>query len=334
MISPRFARVLFAAGALCTGAAAFAQALPEQDVVASQGGATVTLKDIDAYAQKIPEADRAGFFDNPKRIETVIMTLLLTKQLAAEARTQKIDQDPSVQLQMAQSADDALARADMDHFRKGLTLPSFDNLAKEYYVAHKSEFVQPGEIDVKHVLVSNKERGDDAAKARIGEVEAAAKTHPEQFDELVEKYSDDPSKSDNHGLMVDAGSEKYVPPFVEAAKALKKPGEISPVVKTQYGYHVLKLVERKADVQHTFAESREALIQKLRNEHIERLVTDHMAEKRNQPLDANADLVASIRTRFLPAGQKLPSEAAAEANAAAMQKAVEAEQKKQADGKH
>lgn len=285
------------------------------DVIISQGGVSVTMQDIDAYAQKIPEGDRVGFFDNPKRIENVLMSLLLTKQLAAEARAQKIDQDALVQKELSQSEDDVLARADMEHFRKSLTPPSFENLAKEYYLAHKSEFVVPGTINVKHVLVSNKERSEAEAKARIAEVESAAKANPEQFDALIEKYSDDPSKGDNHGLMEDAGSSKYVPPFVEAAKALKKPGQISPPVKTQFGYHVLKLVEHKPDVQRAFAQVHDELIARLRTEYIDRQVADHQAQKRNQPVDANPDLVAAIRTRFLPPGAELPSEKAAEANA-------------------
>jgi len=320
--------------------AAHSQQLPAgsnpNDVIISQGGVSVTMQDIDAYAQKIPQADRVGFFDNPKRIESVLMSLLLTKQLAAEARAQNIDQDVLVQKEMAQSADDVLARADMDHFRKSLTPPSFENLAKEYYVAHKSEFLVPGTINVKHVLVSNKERSEDEAKARIAEVETAAKANPEQFDALVEKYSDDPSKSDNQGLMEDAGSSKYVPPFVEAAKALKKPGQISPPVKTQFGYHVLKLVEHKPDVQRTFAQAHDELVAKLRNEYLDRQVADHMAQKRNQPIDADADLVAAVRTRFLPPGAALPSEQAAELNAEKIKKNVEAdEQKRRAEsGQH
>src|SRR5664279_2248325 len=46
-------------------------------VVASQGGVQVSLQDVDAFAQKIPEKDRAGFFDSPIRIQSMIMGLSL-----------------------------------------------------------------------------------------------------------------------------------------------------------------------------------------------------------------------------------------------------------------
>ena len=206
-----FARAIFVALMVLPASAAFAQgsgaSLPP-GIVARQGGVEVSLQDIDAYAQKIPEKDRAGFFDSPKRIEGVIMNLLLQRQLAAEARAAKLDQDPAVQLQIQQATDDTLARVDTDRFRKGLKQPDFDALAHEYYLSHKDEFTVPGVVDVKHVLVSDKDRSADEAKARIGEVEAAAKAHPDQFDALIEKYSDDPSKKDNHGLIEDAASNR------------------------------------------------------------------------------------------------------------------------------
>jgi len=318
----------FNLGPLCVFAAlamtANAQQKLPDDVVAQQGVAVVTMQDIDAYALRIPENDRPGFFDSPKRIESMIMSLLLQKQLAAEARAAKLDQDPAVQAQMRLATDDTLARAANDLYRKSLKYPDFDQLANEYYLSHKADFVLRGAIDVKHVLVSKKDRDEKSAQARIDEVEATARAHPDQFDALVEKYSDDPSKTSNHGLIADAAAPgKTVGPFSEAAKALKKPGEISPVVKTEFGYHVLKLVERKPDVQRAFADVKDGLVEKLRNDFIEREAKDHTNKLRGNKLDANPDLVASIRTRFLPAGAKLPSELAEEANEEARRKKAE-----------
>ena len=59
------------------------------NVVARQGGVDVTLQDVDAAAAKIPEGDRAGYFDSPKRIESIVGSLLYQKQLAVKARAEK-----------------------------------------------------------------------------------------------------------------------------------------------------------------------------------------------------------------------------------------------------
>ncbi|HSM99957.1 MAG TPA: peptidylprolyl isomerase [Rudaea sp.] len=289
-------------------------------VVAEQGGVQVTLTDIDAYAAKIPEKDRAGFFDSPKRIEDSIMTLLLRKQLAAEARKAGLENAPGVQARIEAATEDTLAQVDIEHLRATLKIPSFDELAHEYYLSHPDQFVVPGEIDVEHVLVSSKDRGADAAKAIVGKVEAEAKAHPDQFDALVEKYSDDPSKKDNHGLIADVASGKVVPAFAKAAKALKKPGDISPIVRTEYGYHVLKLVSRKPDTQRTFADVKAQLVEKLRNDWIDQQVAQHTGDMRGKPLNASPDLVASLRTRYMPPGTVTPEMAQKAANEAAAKK--------------
>jgi len=290
-------------------------------VVARQGGVEVTLDDLDAAAHRIPEKDRAGFFDSPKRIENVIMSMLLQRQLAAEARAAKLDQDADVQRQIQLATDDTLARVALEHHRANLKLPDFEPIAREYYASHKDEFIVPGAIKVQHVLVSIKERSTNEAKARIGEVEAAARAHPEQFDALVEKYSDDPSKDKNGGVIDNGGSSRMAAAFSAAAKALKTPGEISPVVHTEFGFHVLKLIERKPDTQRSFADVHDELIRKLRSNYIDTQMTQYSGEMRGKELQANPDLVASLRTRYMPAGTLMPAEAepAAGENAATKQ---------------
>jgi hypothetical protein len=119
-----------------------------RDVVARQGGVEVTLQDVDAAAAKIPEGDRAGFFDSPKRIESIVGGLLYERQLAAKAREQKLDKDPLVQRQIAQATDDVLGRVELESYRKNLKLPDFNMLAKEYYASHKDDFVEPRNVAV------------------------------------------------------------------------------------------------------------------------------------------------------------------------------------------
>ncbi|MGA9422309.1 MAG: peptidylprolyl isomerase [Rhodanobacteraceae bacterium] len=267
-------------------------------VVVSQDGVSVTLGDVDAFAAHIPEKDRAGFFDSPVRIQNMLTGLLVQKQLAVEARTLGLDKNPEVALQIRQATNEVLARARMKRFRDDIKLPDFAELAREEYLGHKDKYVVQGRTDVKHILVSTKARNEEEAKTLAQTIEGKARTHPDQFGDLVEKYSDDPSKSDNHGLMTDVGSGRYDPAFAAAAAALKTPGDISPIVKTRYGFHVLKLIARVPDRQQAFAEVKDKIIKKLRSDYIDKAVANHTDKLRNQKLDANPDLVASLRTRY------------------------------------
>jgi peptidyl-prolyl cis-trans isomerase C len=113
-------------------------------------------------------------------------------------------------------------------------------------------------------------------------------------------------------------------PFAQAAAALKTPGELSPITKTEFGYHILQLVERKPDSQRSFEDVSGSIVEKLRKDYITRQIADHVSVLQNKPLDANPDLVASLRTRFLPAGVVLPEDAAqAAAEDAAKKKAAD-----------
>lgn len=267
-------------------------------VVAKQGDAIVTIADVDTFAQRIPENERKGFFDSPKRLESMLYNLLLQKQLAAEARKLGMDKDPVVQAQIEAAAEETLSRVRMQRFRADLKVPDFATLAKEDYLVNKAKYAVKGTLDVKHVLVSTTSRSEEEARKIADMVEKEARAHPDQFDALVEKYSEDPSKDSNHGLMTDAGSEKYVQAFADAAKALTKPDEISPVIKSPYGFHVLKLIERTPDRPRSLAEVQPEIVARLRNDYVEKAAKTHADELRNLPVDANADLVASLRTRY------------------------------------
>src|SRR5262249_3433658 len=143
-----------------------------------------------------------------------------------------------------------------------------------------------------------KSRDDKAAKALAETVAEEARAHPDKFDALVEKYSEDESKATNKGVMKGVTKETYVVPFVDASKALKNPGDISAPVKTRYGYHVIKLVARTPDKQQTFAEARDRIVGKLKSDYVDKAVRQHVDEIRNQHIDANQALIASLRTRY------------------------------------
>ncbi|MGH8171935.1 MAG: peptidylprolyl isomerase [Rhodanobacteraceae bacterium] len=288
--------------ATATSAPARADAPPPatdpSTVVASQGGVTVTFGDIDAFAQRMAPKERPVFFNNPKRLETLITNLLLQKQLANEAEKEGLGNDPLVKAQIELASDDVLAKARMEKLRDSVKVPSMATLAKEDYVGHKEKYVTPGKLEVRQILISTTAHSDEEARTIANTVEKEAKAAPDQFGALVQKYSDEPNKDTSHGLITDARTTRYSPAFTAAANALTLPGEISPVIKTKYGYQILQLVARTSDVQLPFKDVSESITERLKAEYIEKKVSAHTDELRNQKVDANADLVASLRDRF------------------------------------
>jgi hypothetical protein len=291
-----------------------ADKLPPDTVVAQQGTAVVTMADIDAFSQRIEEKQRPGFFDSPKRLESLISNLLTQRQLAAEAEKAGLAKDASVQAQVRLATEDIMGKARLHQLREDMKLPDFTKLAREEYIGHKEKYVTPGQLDVKHILIAADKHSDEEAKALAEQVRKEAAAHPDQFDALVEKYSEDPSKQQNHGLMTDASGKHYVAAFSSAAMALKVPGEISPVIKTKFGYHVLKLLKRTSDEPLKYEAVREQIIEQLRASYVDTNITKHVDELRNQHMEANAAAVASLRDRY--GKVPTPAEAAAAAPAA------------------
>lgn len=116
----------------------------------------------------------------------------------------------------------------------------------DYYVRNQPRFVQPEQVNVRHVLIRVEPDADEAtvaaARERIGQVLAEAKQDAD-FAELARKHSEDSSAA-RGGELGFLPRGRLVKPFEDAAFALK-PGEVSDVVRTRYGFHIIKLEARR-----------------------------------------------------------------------------------------
>ena len=292
---------------LLTASAVSAQSLPSGNpegaqAVVSRGGVTVTLGDIDAWVARVPKDQRAKFIDSPARIQEMIGNLLLTKQLAAQARAEHLDQKPEVSYQMAAAQDEVLARAKMMNFMSTLKVPDMTLLVSEEYTTHKDMYKVPASLDVRQILITTEKRSDAEAAALAEKVRALAASKPAEFDKLVEEYSDDASKAENHGLMKDAANPKYLEEFRTAASALTRVGEVSPVIHTTYGYHILELAALHPARQQTFDEVREQLAATLREQYIDSERRDFLNGLNSQKLDINPATLDTLRDRYDEAG--------------------------------
>ena len=108
-----------------------------------------------------------------------------------------------------------------------------------------------GTMETAHIMVAVSKKGDAeseaAAKAKIDEIHGLLK-NGDNFETLVEKFSDDPSTNKKQGVLPAFGtgtSTRMVPEFEEAAFSLKKDGDFSEPVRTNYGWHIIKRVSLK-----------------------------------------------------------------------------------------
>ncbi|MCL6473141.1 MAG: peptidylprolyl isomerase [Firmicutes bacterium] len=121
-----------------------------------------------------------------------------------------------------------------------------DKEAEQYYNTHKSEFATKDQIHAAHILVQKEED----AKNILQQVQNGA-----DFAALAKQYNSDSTK-DTGGDLSWIEKDKLDATFADAAWNLQ-PGQIcSAPVKTQFGYHIIKLIDKKAAVQKTFEEAK------------------------------------------------------------------------------
>ncbi|MBX3689852.1 peptidylprolyl isomerase [Dokdonella sp.] len=283
--------------------AAQAEGADDLTAVATQGGQTLTFHDIDQAVEKVPEIDRVGFISSPKRIQALVLNLLLQKQLAADALKAGIPQTPEIEAATDLAKTQLLAKAQLEHFQSSLKIPDLSALAHEEYIAHKEKYLAPASFDVQQVFISIGSRTNAQAKAVADEVEQQAKSGNADFDALVAKYSDEPNKAQTLGIIKHAGKRAIQSDLASAVDALLMPGSISPPVETASGYYVLKLLVRTPERQLSFDEAREQILDALKSAYVKKTVADYVDTLRNNPLDADPDKINSLRTRYgtLPA---------------------------------
>jgi len=126
---------------------------------------------------------------------------------------------------------------------------------------------EPKKVKTAHILIAYKgasgasasvTRTEDEAKARADEVLAKLQQNkPEySFENLAKQYSDDASNKDKGGLIDDYIYDKanYVKEYIDASLALNKAGDLSPVTKSPFGFHIIKAIEVKDPVSSTVKE--------------------------------------------------------------------------------
>lgn len=266
-------------------------------VVVSQGDVAVTMGDIDIWMLEVPEKDRAGFIRSPERIEQTLQQMLLLKHMARDGRAAGLDQDPLVKAHMALAADRTLARYQRDKVARAIVVPNLEQLARERYLADPAAFREPSFADAVHLLITEKDRSPEQAKALIDELYEQARQDPTQLEEMALKSSEDPSVSGNRGQLRNVNPDTLAPEFAEALKQLK-PGELSAPVKTQFGWHLIRLDAFRAGRTPPFDEVKATLVEKLQQEYQYAELRKYTDNLRQQPMQPNPDALGKLPFRY------------------------------------
>jgi peptidyl-prolyl cis-trans isomerase C len=266
-------------------------------VVVKQGDVEVTLGDVDTWMLDVPEKDRSGFIRDSERIEQMLFQMLVMKQANRDARASGLDKKPYVAAHMAIASERTLARYQMEAAKNAIKPPDFSELAKEKYTADPTQFSEPDTATLVHLLITEGERGSDAAVKLIQKLHKRVLKNPGKLQALVMEYSDDPSKSTNQGTLKNISLATLDPDFADAARKLE-PGQLSQPVKSQFGWHIIRLDAITRGRQPEFDEIKAKIVSDLEQEYVDRTFRAYVDELRQRPLDPVPEVLANLPFRY------------------------------------
>jgi len=217
--------------------------LPPDTPLIQDGEVRVDAADFEGNILRVPEDRRAGFRMSYDRVASVVDNIYITRAIAQRAREAGLDKDPAVQARLRQLQEGYLADLYAQKLEKDSVTIDLEKRARELFIADQDKYMTDEEAHVQQILVGLSCRSNLQARevALRAYEEAKAGT---DFLTLAEKYSDVGEKANKGGDIGTGPVKRLVVPVREALAKLK-PGEISEPVESPFGFHVLKLLERK-----------------------------------------------------------------------------------------
>lgn len=219
----------------------------DSDILAKVGNKNITRADIEALISFYPPNQQAIIRMDPKNEEALLNNYVTIMAVAETARRQGFDKEKNMRKQIQILSDEHLAKG---YVQKNVIakVKVTDKDVEEYYKNHPKEFEKPETVKVRHILLGFKgEMTDDQKKELRKQAEDVLKKAKggDDFAKLATEYSDDPGSKTKGGELGYFPRGNMVPEFENAAFNLKQ-GEISDVIETPYGYHIIKAEDKKA----------------------------------------------------------------------------------------
>lgn len=222
----------------------------------------ITAADLQADSLRMPEEMRVKVLTRPQTVQQIGTNLYVRRVMAEEAKKLGLDKTADVEAVVRIARDKALSEAYLAHLDKTHAVSDEAALAqaRSMYQAKPERFKAEEQVQIRHILLEGK---DDAARAKAQSLLAALRAGGD-FAELAQQNSIDKGSAAKGGDLGFFARGRMVPEFESSAFGLKNKGDLSDIVQTQFGLHILQLQERRPAGIQPFDEVRDALVQEVR----------------------------------------------------------------------
>ena len=252
-------RTLIAA-AMILGAGTL-QGLSASEVLARVNGQEITKEDFNAFLRQIQPGQPVTYeMLDPKMKKEVLDGIIETELLAQAAQKAGLEKDPRFQRMLELAKKKLLINAYARKKFEGTVVS--DSEAKEFYEKHPEKFTAPERVRARHILLKDEKKAREVIEQLKG---LKGEELKKKFIELAKSESTGPTgpKGGDLGYFT---KDQMVLPFAKAAFSLNK-GEITTEpVKTQFGWHVIYLEDKKPSQTVPFEAAKEKILAQLRQE--------------------------------------------------------------------
>ncbi len=265
-------------------------------VLAKIGDKKITVAEFERFISSFPPDKQKLLVENPKNNETLLRRIVQVKALSDIARSRGLDKDERVRQQIDYYADEILAQEFLRQEVAKINITEED--VKTYYIANEKSFKFPEMVKARHILIkADKSASEEEKKKARGKAEDLLKKirAGEDFAKLAAEFSDDPGSKAKGGELGFFGRGKMVKPFEEAAFSLN-PGEVSGVVETTFGFHIIKVEEKKEAGVEPFETAKEKVRLKLVDEVTRERTKDVIDNAlKNAKVEMHSELLTGVK---------------------------------------
>lgn len=260
---------------------------PTGDKLAEVNGMVIDTNEFDeAYSRTMPRGPEGENQDEVAKKKEVMDRLVADKVLYQEALRQGLDKDPKIQRMMINT----LLRKDVYGSLKNSDIS--DEELQKYFDEHKDEFIVPEKVQVKRILIKvDGSTPDDAAKKKAEALLAEVKKNPDSFKDVAIKESQDvfARRGGDIGFISKEGKPGLDQKVVDEAFKLEA-NQISDVFKTDEGYNIVQVVNKRERVERSFDQMKGAVLRKLKTEKAKSIQDKYIDDlKKNAKITINED---------------------------------------------
>lgn len=241
------------------GALAVNPAFAEDKSTALVNGVSIPQARVDL---RVKIATTQGQADSPELRKAIREDMISLEVLAQEAKKMGLDKDPEVIQQTELAQQSVLVSAFVQDYAKTHQI-SEDQLKLEYDKLKVN--LGKSEYNVRHILVET----EDEAKAIIAQLGKKGK-----FDKIAKEKSKDAGSAEKGGSLGWAVPSNFVPPFANALLSLKKGTYTKEPVKSQFGWHIIKLDDVRDLKVPSFEELKPQILQRLQQQSIQEYIAE------------------------------------------------------------